>query len=562
MDDRALTVLIISGYGRFGGRLVVLLENDERLRLIVAGRSEGKAKAFCESRGKVNAELTAAEFDRNGDIGSQLAALSPDLVVDASGPFQAYGERPYAVVEACIARKIHYLDLADGREFASGISVLDGAARDAGIFALSGVSSFPVLTAAAVRELSAGWRSVESIRAGIAPSPYAGVGENVIRAIAGYSGQKTEIKSGERTVTAYPLTEQMRFTIAPPGYVPLRRNLFSLVDVPDLGVLRELWPSAETVWVGAGPVPEILHRALAACAWLVRLKLIRSLSSLAPLMHFATNNFRWGEHRGGMFVEVQGEDASGAKTVRSWHMIAEGDDGPLIPSMAAASIIGKMLDGKPPAIGARASVSDLELEDYAVQFAGREIVTGIREAAEPNAPLYRRLLGAAWDELPEAVRELHALSGTRRYAGRATVERGRNFLAHLVAKIVGFPSEGEDVPVSVRFDARERRETWTRTFAGRSFSSIQFDKGGAWEHLLCERFGFITLGIALSSKGSRLTLILRRWSMLGIPMPMWLAPRADAYETEDGGRFHFHVEITLPLAGLIVRYRGWLEAAI
>ena len=32
------------------------------------------------------------------------------------------------------------------------------------------------------------------IRGGIAPSPYAGVGENVIRAIAGYAGQPVELK--------------------------------------------------------------------------------------------------------------------------------------------------------------------------------------------------------------------------------------------------------------------------------------------------------------------------------------------------------------------------------
>ena len=56
----------------------------------------------------------------------------------------------------------------------------------------------------------------------------------------------------------------------------------------------------------------------------------------------------------------------------------------------------------------------------------------------------------------------------------------------------------------------------------------------------------------------RLSLVLRRWSVFGIPLPLWLCPRASAYEGVENGRFHFHVEIGHPLIGLIVRYQGWL----
>ncbi len=56
----------------------------------------------------------------------------------------------------------------------------------------------------------------------------------------------------------------------------------------------------------------------------------------------------------------------------------------------------------------------------------------------------------------------------------------------------------------------------------------------------------------------RLRLIVRRWSVFGIPLPLAFAPRGDAYEFAENGRFHFHVEIRLPLAGLVVAYRGWL----
>ena len=54
MSD-GLRVLIVGGYGVFGGRIVALLEDEPRLTLIVAGRSLAKANAFCATRGKAKA---------------------------------------------------------------------------------------------------------------------------------------------------------------------------------------------------------------------------------------------------------------------------------------------------------------------------------------------------------------------------------------------------------------------------------------------------------------------------------------------------------------------------
>ena len=371
-------VLIVGGYGIFGGRIVELLKDEPRLALIVAGRSADRAKAFC-ARQLAAAKLEPAVFDRNGDLARYLATLRPDLLVDASGPYQAYGQDRYRVIEACIAAGVSYLDLADGADFVEGVQGLDAAARTAGVVALSGVSSFPVLTAAATRRLAAGLARVEAIRAGITPSPYAIVGENVIRAVTGYAGQPTRLRRDGQTTTGYPFTEQMRFTVAPPGRVPLRSTLFSLVEVPDLRVLAALWPEARTVWMGAGPVPELLHRALIGLAWLVRWRLLPSLLPLAPLIHWVSNHVGWGEHRGGMFVEVEGVDAAGRPVTRSWHLLAEGDDGPLIPSMAVEGLVRRLLEGQRPDAGARAAVRELELEDYDRLFARRTIHTGFRD---------------------------------------------------------------------------------------------------------------------------------------------------------------------------------------
>jgi hypothetical protein len=105
-------------------------------------------------------------------------------------------------------------------------------------------------------------------------------------------------------------------------------------------------------------------------------------------------------------------------------------------------------------------------------------------------------------------------------------------------------------------------ETWTRTFDGKSFKSHQYEGVGRWEKLLVERFGPLCFSMELVPKeGCRLELVIRGWKAFGVPMLLWLCPRSNSFESVETGHFHFNVEISHPLVGLIVNYRGWLERA-
>jgi len=367
-----MRVLIIGGYGNFGGRLVDLLSDEKRLTLIVAGRDFDSAERFCAARRGCAANLLSAKFDR-ANPESTIGELKPDVVVDAAGPFQLYGSDPYRTARAALAHGASYIDLADGLDFVRGIGVLDNEAKTAGQFVLSGASSFPVLTAAVVRRLQSLVPEIDSIVAGIAPSPFARVGLNVVRAIASYAGKPIRVRDEGTWVTRYGLISSRRLTIAPIDCAPLPPIRFALVEVPDLIVLAEDWPLAKTIWMGAGPTPALLHRMLWLAAWSVRLRILPTLLPLAPLMDWAVNTFRWGQHRGGMLVAV-----AGGGRAASWHMIAEGDIGPFIPSMAIEAILRKCFDGVAPAAGVRPAHHDLELSDYEGMFARRGVVTSTR----------------------------------------------------------------------------------------------------------------------------------------------------------------------------------------
>jgi hypothetical protein len=432
--------------------------------------------------------------------------------------------------------------------------------RASGVFVLSGASTCPVLTVAVIRRLSQGMTRLDCVLGGIAPSPHARVGPNVLRAVASYAGRPIRLIREGVPTQGFGLTETERYTIAPPGRLPLESRIFSLVDVPDLRLLPRLWPSLRRVWMGMGPTPAFLHRIFIGLARLVRLRLLPGIASFAPLMHRVLDALRFGPHRGGMFVAVEGMGPDGEAVTRSWHMIAEGDDGPFIPSMAAAAIIRRCLDGRRPQPGARDASGALELADYEALFACRAIFTGIREdgASESRKPLYRRLLGSSFAALPEPLRRMHDIGQGLSAEGMASVERGRGLLSWLVGLAFRLPPAGRDVPVWVRFEPKQGNEIWHRNFAGHRFSSFQSAGRGRAHRLLRESFGPFAFDLALVVADERLDLVTRRWSFLGLPLPNALGPRCKAFEFVEDGKFHFHVEIGLPVAGILVRYRGWL----
>jgi hypothetical protein len=242
--------------------------------------------------------------------------------------------------------------------------------------------------------------------------------------------------------------------------------------------------------------------------------------------------------------------------------VAEGDDGPLIPSMAVAALVRKMLDGQPPAPGARAALVDVTLEDYEALFARRRIVSGTRtRSGERHLPLYQRVLGPAWERLAPPIRALHTVTSAAAFSGRCRVVRGRGPLAWLAATAIGFPPTGPDQPISVWLSREGDGERWVRTSGRHSFTSRQYPGRGRSRWLVRERFGVVSVDMALVVEGEGLRYVVRRWALFGVPLPLALGPRSRALETVEEGQFRFDVEIRLPLVGLVVHYQGRLAPA-
>ena len=190
------------------------------------------------------------------------------------------------------------------------------------------------------------------------------------------------IRNGQQTA-ALGLTESRRYTIAVPGKTPLNNIRFSLVDVPDLQVLPPAHPSLQNIWMGAGPVPEFLHRALNMLAIASAKWGLPSLRPLFPLFHRILNLMKFGEEHGGaMFIHAKGDSAE-----ISWHLLAEGGDGPYIPAMSIEALVRKQLRGTRPENGARPATAAFNLAELDAVFTGKTITTGFRRPLPDTAPL-------------------------------------------------------------------------------------------------------------------------------------------------------------------------------
>jgi len=536
------TVIILGGYGGFGAKLSRRLAKDG-WRVMVAGRNAEAATRFAASL--PNARPLVA--DRNGDLVPILEAVNPLLLIDAAGPFQGSG---YGVAEACIACGVNYIDLADARDFVTGIATLDDRACESGIVVMAGASSVPAMSGAVIAELGREMDEVFCISMSISASSSATAGASVAAAILSYVGKPVRLWRGRRWLdeTGWQRLKRVLYHVG--GIRPISR-LVALADVPDHDIVARTTKGRPAVIFRAGPEFSFQLLALWLFSWPVKWGWPSSLSPFARwLLPLQGLGARFGTDRSAMRIEVKGR-AGDTCVARRWTLIAEDGHGPEIPTMSAQLLANALAEGK-IAAGSRPAAGELLLDDFASQFDALSIHREIK--SETYEPLYRRVMGAAFDSLPPPVREIHSVFGDAGARGTATVTRGRSLAARLVAAIMGFPPEGEHV-VHVSFEEEGGVECWTRDFGGHVFRS-ELRKTG--RHLV-ERFGPMRFFFDLPANEAGLTMVMRKWSIFGIPMPLLLAPRSEAREWAEDDDFCFDVPIALPLIGDVVHYKGRLR---
>jgi hypothetical protein len=546
-------VIVVGGAGFFGGKLVQGLLATTEFPVVVAGRDMGRARRFASSLG-AGERVTVARLDTRRTIPEELRALGGFALVDAAGPFQGADHR---LAEAAIAAGLHYLDLADGRSFVSGIARLDAAARRAGVVALSGASSTPALSHAALDSLVRGWRGVESVDVAICPGNRATPnGASVVRSILSYVGQPVRVFVDGRWQArpGWGLTVRREIPC-------LGRRFLSLCETPDLDLLPERFAVRRSALFRAGLEVPALHLGLLLASLPVRRGWVRSLAPWTPAFRFGAGLLsRLGGDTGGMEVAAEGADRDGAPVRARWVLVATGGDGPVVPTLPALAVLRALAAGRGPKPGAGPCVGHLDLAAIEAEFRPYRITTRVHVDRGGSESLIAAALGPAFEPLPAAIRRAHTPRGTLRLSGEAAVEGAETAPGRWIARVFGFPPAADAVPVEVEIAATPEGEHWTRSFGGRCFRSRMrpHERPG----FIREGFGPFSFDLALSADAEELRMRVDGWRLGRLPLPRRLAPRSEARETVDAaGRFRFEVPIRLPLLGRLVRYSGWLVPA-
>lgn len=535
-----MRVVVLGGSGVFGSRLVRLLARDGH-EVLAVGRGEAALRALAAETG-----CGVLGMDRRGDL-ARLWAVAPQVVVDGAGPFHGYGTDPWRLARECIARGVDYLDLADDAGFCAGIAALDDAARAAGVVVLSGVSSVPCLSSAAVADLSEGFSEIDLVSSAILPGNRAPRGRSVVESILHQAGTGFPQLLDRRAERVRSWSDPRAFDLAP----GMRRRGY-VIEVPDQRLLGPAF-GARTVEFRAGMELAVMNRGLAMLSWLRdRLGFGMPGWLVGWVRGAAVVLAPFGSDAGGMVVEVTGRGAGGWER-RRWVLVAERGEGPFVPAVAARAVLREWRSVAP---GARPAVAVVSLALAEAAMGDLAVVT--RREGGPVVPLFARLLGAEFDRLAPEVRASHDHAGPRRLEGRAEVARGRGLLARAIAFAFRFPAAGSEVPVEVVKRPDGEGEIWERRFgAGRFRSRLRARRGR-----LVERFGPFAFDIGLQVREGALHWPVVAGRCLGLPLPRWCLPRVVAKEAAEGGRFRFHVEMHAPFAGgLIVAYRGWLASA-
>lgn len=343
-------ILILGGYGNFGKRITEALTRHG-LPVLIAGRDLSKAETLC--RKLPNARPVQVDIHR--DLAEVLAAEKPSVVIHTCGPFQG---SDYEVARACISAGVHYIDLADGRDFVREFSRLDAEAKTAGVTLISGASTVPGLSSAVITHLKSQFARMDTLDFGISPGQKAERGLATTRAIMSYVGKPLRPFAGHPQPYGWQDTHRQAYPV-------MGKRYLSTCDIPDLDLLPPIY-GFRSIRFGAGLELGFMHLGLWALSGLVRADLPLNLPALASPLLTISDMFNFmGSDIGGMHVTISGTDHAHAPLTRSWFIVAKSGDGPQIPCVPAI-LLAKRLHEKDPTLahGAFPCVGLIRLEDY------------------------------------------------------------------------------------------------------------------------------------------------------------------------------------------------------
>jgi hypothetical protein len=208
--------------------------------------------------------------------------------------------------------------------------------------------------------------------------------------------------------------------------------------------------------------------------------------------------------------------------------------------------------------GSTACVGLVPLAAIEAEFRRFEIRTSVATTVLPQAALFARSV-PGFDAMPDAVKAAHVPEPAIDLLGEVETHGPETWVGRIIGWFAGFPAKSGSSTAAVTIERDGEGEVWIRRFGAASFKSHLSD---GQPGRLSERFGFVTIDLDAKADAQGFSLAVAQARLGELPLPRFLTPdtRASAFADEQG-RYRFDVTITMPLAGRLVRYQGWLRSA-
>jgi len=228
------TVAVLGGYGVFGARVSAELARRGH-RVIVAGRDISRAFAQAQVLGggsheAVRVDVSDLESCRRVVRGAAVVAL-------CAGPFSALG---LAAARAAVSEGVHYVDIADDRDYIRALHALDGDFSRAQRCAVFGCSSLPAVSSALALSLMDGGPRPAHARVTLFIGSANPKGEAAIRALIERLGRPVITARGQERGFGRPETVPLPAPFGPRAAYTFdgpERDLFpSMLGIADVDV--------------------------------------------------------------------------------------------------------------------------------------------------------------------------------------------------------------------------------------------------------------------------------------------------------------------------------------
>ncbi|GAA4815853.1 saccharopine dehydrogenase [Marinicella pacifica] len=350
-------ILVLGGYGTFGSRIsrALCLKGHH---VIINGRNKEKAEKLKAEilSDKADARIEVACFDVFTELYEQINHLKPSLVIHTCGSFQG---QDTLIAETVIKAGVHYIDLADGRDYVQDMLKLDALAKSKHVIVITAASTVPTLSSAVLKHLQQQHdiKLFQSVKMGISPGQKTDRGLATSEAVLSYIGKPlTPWRGSDKTKYGWQETYLQKY----PG---IRNRLMGNCEAADLDVLPVYFDIGELQF-SAGMESKLLHTGIWLSSWLVRLGVTLNLDKHAGFWLKVSRWFNFlGTEDGGMHVEINAVNNKNQSIHKTWFIIAKNNDGPQIPCVPAIVMTEKILTGeiKP---GVQPCIDIVSLNEY------------------------------------------------------------------------------------------------------------------------------------------------------------------------------------------------------